>query len=219
MDYLEVELSDIEVANRLAGEVLGRSLDELPPQTRRLLELLDRMVAEAAERDDVERGQVRFTRRQVRRETGWRDTQLRLHLGRLADMEYLLIHQGGRGRSFVYELLYEAEGRGSGALLARPDRRREAPEAGLKRTAAYDPHLAGSGANLAGPAAENAPPSRPQRGEVAGGARGQKEATATGVSGDSSPQSSENAHLEGRANPGRSRTLSLPFAARAGGEA
>ena len=29
------------MANRLAQEVLGRSLDELPPQTRRLLLLMD----------------------------------------------------------------------------------------------------------------------------------------------------------------------------------
>ena len=217
VEYLEVELSDVEVANRLAGEVLGRSLDELPPQTRRLLELLDRMVAEAAERDDVERGQVRFTRRQVRRETGWRDTQLRLHLGRLADMEYLLIHQGGRGRSFVYELLYEEKAEAPERFLPGlidVEKLRKQDQAH-----GYDPNLAGSGASLAGSDAENAPPSRPQRGKVAGGSRGHSEPQGAGVSGDSSPQSSGNAHLEGRANPSRSRTLNLPFAARAGSEA
>ena len=37
LEYIEVTLDDIAVANRLAHEVLGRSLDELPPQTRRLL--------------------------------------------------------------------------------------------------------------------------------------------------------------------------------------
>ena len=41
IEYIEVTLEDIDTANRLAHEVLGRSLDELPPQTRRLL-LLDR---------------------------------------------------------------------------------------------------------------------------------------------------------------------------------
>lgn len=29
---------------------------------------------------------------------------------RLVDMEYLLVHRGGRGQSFVYELLYNGEG-------------------------------------------------------------------------------------------------------------
>ena len=37
LEYIEVKLDDISTANRLAHEVLGRSLDELPPQTRRLL--------------------------------------------------------------------------------------------------------------------------------------------------------------------------------------
>jgi hypothetical protein len=44
LSYIEVAPSDIEMANRLAHEVLGRSLDELPPQTRRLLMLIDEMV-------------------------------------------------------------------------------------------------------------------------------------------------------------------------------
>ena len=35
LEYIEVTLDDIAMANRLAHEVLGRSLDELPPQTRR----------------------------------------------------------------------------------------------------------------------------------------------------------------------------------------
>ena len=37
IEYIEVQLADIALANRLAHEVLGRSLDELPPQTRRVL--------------------------------------------------------------------------------------------------------------------------------------------------------------------------------------
>jgi hypothetical protein len=44
VEYIEVTLDDIAIANRLAHEVLGRSLDELPPQSRRLLLLIDEMV-------------------------------------------------------------------------------------------------------------------------------------------------------------------------------
>ena len=46
IDYIEVEISDIELANRLIQEVLGRCLDELAPQTRKLLEMIHRMVME-----------------------------------------------------------------------------------------------------------------------------------------------------------------------------
>jgi DNA primase catalytic core len=106
VEYIEVTLADIAVANRLAHEVLGRSLDELPPQTRRLLLAVDTMVTAACERAAMERSDYRFSRRDVREATGWGDTQLKIHLHRLEEMEYLLVHRGGRGQSFVYELLF-----------------------------------------------------------------------------------------------------------------
>jgi len=60
----------------------------------------------------------RFSRREVREVTGWGDTQLRLHLGRLEELEYLLAHRGGRGQSFVYELAFAVEGDGSKPVMA-----------------------------------------------------------------------------------------------------
>jgi len=106
VEYIEVAISDIAVANRLAHEVLGRSLDELPPQTRRLLMAVDEMVTAECEREKMERSDYRFSRRDVRAYTGWGDTQLKIHLHRLEELEYLLIHRGGRGQSIVYELVF-----------------------------------------------------------------------------------------------------------------
>jgi hypothetical protein len=70
VEYIEVTLEDIAVANRLAHEVLGRSLDELAPQTRRLLLLLEGMVGEACRRLSMDRSDYRFTRREVRERAG-----------------------------------------------------------------------------------------------------------------------------------------------------
>ncbi len=106
VEYIEVALNDIAMANRLAHEVLGRSLDELPPQTRRLLLAVDEMVTAECERQKMERSDYRFSRRDVREFTGWGDTQLKTHLHRLEELEYLLIHRGGRGQSIVYELVF-----------------------------------------------------------------------------------------------------------------
>jgi hypothetical protein len=34
-----------------------------------------------------------------------------VHLGRLVELEYLIVHRGARGQSFVYELVYDGKGR------------------------------------------------------------------------------------------------------------
>ncbi len=107
--YIEVIPEDIDLANRLAQEVLGRTVDELLPQTRKLLTLLHAWVKDACERDGFDQADFHFTRRQVREATGWGDTQLRIHLDRLMEMEFLLPHRGRRGQSYLYELLYRGE--------------------------------------------------------------------------------------------------------------
>jgi DNA primase len=110
IEYVEVTIEDIEVANRLAHEVLGRSLDELSPQTRRLLELVTVMVDEACKVKAMPRAAHRFSRRDVREYAGWSDFQVKMHMHKLEELEYVLVHRGGRGQSFVYELLYDGAG-------------------------------------------------------------------------------------------------------------
>lgn len=110
LSYIEVTAADIETANRLAHEVLGRSLDELPPQTRTLLKHIHRMVSQACQQQGIDQRDYRFSRRDVRGFVGWTDFQIKKHMARLQDLEYLLVHRGGRGQSFVYELLYQGEG-------------------------------------------------------------------------------------------------------------
>jgi hypothetical protein len=109
LEYIEVALSDIEIANQLAHEVLGRTLEELPPQTAKLLKQIKAMVETACQQQDIEQAHYRFSRRDVREACGWGNTQLKVHLRRLEELEYLLIHRGGRGQSIVYELLYDGE--------------------------------------------------------------------------------------------------------------
>ena len=106
--YIEVTLDDIAAANRLAHAVLGTTLDELPPQTRTLLHRLRTYVDARAGTEGVEPRDVRFTRREVREAIGWGDTQLKLHLGRLEALEYLLVRRDGT--RFVYELAWGGEG-------------------------------------------------------------------------------------------------------------
>jgi DNA primase len=109
VEYVEATADDIAIANRLAHEVLGRSLDELPPQTRKLLAELVPLVRGWAEAERCQVRELRFTRRRLRDALGWGDTQLKLHLSRLAELELLLIHRQ-TGGGFAYELVYDGDG-------------------------------------------------------------------------------------------------------------
>jgi hypothetical protein len=109
LEYIEVVPADIETANRLAHDVLGRSLEELPPQTSTLLKKIREMVVEQCKQQGMEQSDYRFSRRDIRSYTGWSDGQLKIHCGRLSELEYLLIHRGRRGQSLVYELLYDGD--------------------------------------------------------------------------------------------------------------
>jgi DNA primase len=111
VEYVEVTLGDIEVANQLAHEALGRSLDELSPQSRRLLALVTAMVETRCAALKITRADYRFSRRDVREHAGWSDFQVKMHMHKLEELEYVLVHRGGRGQSFVYELLYDGAGR------------------------------------------------------------------------------------------------------------
>ena len=111
-------LDDIAAANRLAHEVLGRCLDDMPPQTRRLLALIEREVAARCASAKMERGDCRFTRCRVREVMGWSNTQLHVHLSRLVELEYLLTHRAEHGQGFVYELVYDGAGKDGGRFVS-----------------------------------------------------------------------------------------------------
>ena len=150
LQYIEVTREDIAAANQLAHEVLGRSLDELPPQTRRLLGLLRQMIAQACEKNDQTQETCLFTRRQVRAFTGWSNTQLKVHLDRLEDLEYILPHRGMRGLAYEYELLFDG------------DLEAEKPQLiGL-----LDTEKLGYDSKFTGSEEKNTGPIRPQNGQV-----------------------------------------------------
>jgi len=110
--YLDATPEDVALANELANEVLGRSLDdELPPQTQVFLEQLHELVTKACEARHIARQDYRLTRREILDHTRLSLTVLRRHLQRLVDYEYVLVHQGARGQTFTYELVYNGEAR------------------------------------------------------------------------------------------------------------
>jgi DNA primase len=108
-EYIEVQLEDIALANRLAHDILGRSLDELPPQTRRVLGIVEALVTESMQQRALVRSDVRFTRRELRARCGMSDAAIRIHLERLVAMEYVRPAMGKNGQRFEYELLFDGD--------------------------------------------------------------------------------------------------------------
>jgi len=165
-EYIEATLEDIALATRLAHEVLGRSIDDLPPQTRRLLRLIDAMACEACARLKVARGEYRFTRREVREWTGWGNTQLKVHLHRLEDLEYLIVHTGGgRGRRIEYELALDtraADGQSRLTGLKDVDQLEVPPKPA--ENCRYDTKKSGQNGQKSGQNPRKSPPSRVQVG-------------------------------------------------------
>jgi hypothetical protein len=204
LEYVEVQPDDITLANKLAHAVLGRSLDELPPQTRRVLATLDAWVSEQAAREGIPRETVRFTRRTVRGVLGLSDTQLRVHLERLVQLDYVAMHGGKIGQRFAYSLLFDGDADcatpqmmglaepAECAKVAQTSRGKNETSRGKNETSRGEtPNLAGG--------------SRPGRGGVAGRLRGQqtplkpKPVAACGESATQNVQNARSRRLNGHA--------------------
>jgi len=54
----------------------------------------------------------------VRDWTGWGDTQLKVHLSRLVELEYVLTHRADHGQGLVYELVYDGAGKDGRRFLS-----------------------------------------------------------------------------------------------------
>jgi len=116
--YIEVDETDLQLANQLAVEVLGRSLDELAPATRAFLLALHELVECGAKAQKLTHEKVRFNQRQLRESLKWSDTQVRRHLDRLTSLEYVIEHRmPGTGSRYLYELLYDGEGKAGGRFV------------------------------------------------------------------------------------------------------
>jgi hypothetical protein len=90
--YIEATEADVAAVDRLCASVLGTTADEMSPATRKLLDALGPFAAGRAEPS--------FTRRELREATGFGDTQLKVHLGRLVDLEYVVANRSGPATTY-----------------------------------------------------------------------------------------------------------------------
>jgi hypothetical protein len=158
IEYVSVTLDDIALANELAPEVLGRSLDELPPQTRRLLDHIRALVRSRVEGTSAKLAAT-FARRELREACGWSLTQVRVHLERLVELEYIELRHGRLGSSFVYELMIDADTPEHVAHIGLID------VAELRKTYSYGSRVAGFIPGVAEGGETRPPPQNPKSSE------------------------------------------------------
>jgi DNA primase len=110
-EYVEVDEADLDLANKLAEEILGQNLDDLNRVSRDLLFQLERMVeARIIKQSDPEQGnkprvdEITFTRRDIREYTGWPHARVHRYLKQLVDMELVVARSGRVGWRFLYSL-------------------------------------------------------------------------------------------------------------------
>jgi len=145
-EYIETTLDDITIANELAHQLFGHSLDDLSRPGRELLRLTHQYVQRRAGGKIA--AHISFNRRELREAFKWGDTRLRTHLNELVEMEYALPLSGRNGQTYQYRLLYEPEhheqgGKFLAGIKSVEQVRREANLAGiLTHPAAKNGHLA-----------------------------------------------------------------------------
>lgn len=100
---IEATSQNLAVARKLAHMALGRNLRDLPRQTKILFLLIETMEEKWRKQGIGKHSAVRFSRKNIRLETGWSDTQISLHLNRLETLHYLLKHRD------KYELIHKSK--------------------------------------------------------------------------------------------------------------
>jgi hypothetical protein len=128
VEYIEVDREDIRLANELAIEILGHTLDELSRPASDLAHLLLKMqqAGPAPHAPDAAEGTAKgekpqpppslarhapgFTRRQIREFTGWSNARVHRYLQELIELEFVLMEHGRNGVQHRYRLAWDGEG-------------------------------------------------------------------------------------------------------------
>ena len=187
VEYIEATLDDIAAANRLAHQVLGRCLDEMPPQTRRLLALIQKMEAGRGQHGGP------WRRCELRAFTGWSDTALKVHLGRLVELEYVLVQRDpGHAQGLAYELLFDGD-----ATAAQPHLSGLLDVAALQQAAVTEPNRSGENADRSGQNGHRSGSGQPLVRGQSGPGQGGKSAAFSSENTPAAAKTPENAHQDG----------------------
>ena len=118
INYIEVEKQDIDIALKLAKNILGKSINELSIPAHDLLKQIDEYLEKQKKKlikqnadIAISKSNITFTRKEIRLEIGWKNTRLHLYLKELINHEYVILESGKRNTLQNYKLMYDANGK------------------------------------------------------------------------------------------------------------
>ena len=106
IEYIEATRDDIAKADELAAAIMARSYEELPERTQFVLNIIHQLLVKTCNEQAIKPSDFRFNRRELRTATGLGNTQLKLHLDRLEDLEYVVrLKRKGSNPTIVYAVI------------------------------------------------------------------------------------------------------------------
>ena len=106
IEYIEATRDDIAKADELAAAIMARSYEELPERTQFVLNIIHQLLVKTCNDQAIKPSDFRFNRRELRTATGLGNTQLKLHLDRLEDLEYVVrLKRKGSNPTIVYAVI------------------------------------------------------------------------------------------------------------------
>ena len=110
VEYVQATQRDVDLALELGRQVFARNVDDVSPTGRSLLTEIVKLVSEKYEAlksdsTDLLMSQVPFTRKELREEIGWSETQIRRNIDHLVELGYVGRISGRQGSTFRYLLL------------------------------------------------------------------------------------------------------------------
>ena len=94
LQYIEVDHTDLELAERLFNHVIDNSMSDLNNHSRELLELLQDLFKTEP-----------FSRKDIRELTSWGLSKVQRCMTELLKHELLVLNSGGRGKVHYYQLI------------------------------------------------------------------------------------------------------------------
>jgi hypothetical protein len=103
-NYVEVDRSDVETANEIAGQIFHYDRGDLTKRLTESYRIIEKYCTEAIKNKKINLYEYKFSRREIREHTVWGLTKTKEILDELARLEYLVPIKGSQGKQFTYRL-------------------------------------------------------------------------------------------------------------------